>query len=132
MKPLSYNPEVDAAMEEDFQRRKKINEQREAKLTIIHISTGGPMRTIQVNGRRYTFEMHPYCGPTILNRKGEPAKKQPVEFLHAASLWAQQGKRIEDGLCRWDHPEEEIPIGKKIGRSFFVERFDIKPARRGE
>lgn len=66
------------------------------------ICTGGPIRKILVNGRVIEFEMHPYCGPTILKKNGEPAKRQPMSFLHAASLWAQQGQKIDkNGLCIW-------------------------------
>lgn len=76
----------------------------------IFLELGGPMRKISVAGKLYEFEMHPYCGPTLLNRKGEPCKYQPLAFLHAASLWAQQGQRIKDGLCRWDHDREPILV----------------------
>lgn len=66
------------------------------------------MLKISVGGKVIEFEMHPWCGPTILKRNGEPLKEQPMPFLEAASLWAQQGQRMEDGLCRWDHPPKEI------------------------
>lgn len=65
---------------------------------MICVLTGGPMFDIQVNGKRYHFEMHPYCGPTL----------QSNEFLEAASLWAQQGQKVEDGLCVWHHPPKDI------------------------
>lgn len=82
--------------------------------TRAYIDGGGPMRKISVNGRIYEFEMHWYCGPTILNRKGDPLKHQPLDFLHAASLWAQQGERVDDnGLCVWEH--EAKPILKHLG-----------------
>ncbi len=84
----------------------------------VFLDCGGPMRKISVNGKIYEFEMHPYCGPNILNRKGEPLKNQPRTFLRAASLWAQQGQRIEDGLCVWDYPPEEII--KHIGGRHFL------------
>lgn len=71
------------------------------------------MLRISVDHSIIEFEMHPYCGPNILNRKGEPLKDQPVSFLKAVSLWAQQGKRMENGLCRWDH--EPKPILKHRG-----------------
>lgn len=79
----------------------------------IHVSLGGPMRKISVNGKIIEFEMHPYCGPVILDRHGSEAKDQPVDFLEAASLWAQQGQRMDNGLCRWDH--EAKPIKKHMG-----------------
>lgn len=67
------------------------------------------MRDIQVNGYVYHFEMHPYCGPNILNKRTEePLKHQPMEFLEAASLWAKQGQKIENGLCVWYHKPKPI------------------------
>ncbi len=103
-------------------------------MTLVHVSLGGPMRTIQVNGIRFIFEMHPYCGPTILNRRGEPAKNQPSQFLHAASLWAQQGQKVDDsGLCVWEHPAEDVPILKRVSRRASVVTGWTKiAARKGE
>lgn len=75
---------------------------------VVHILNGGPMRKISVGGKIIEFEMHPYCGPNILKRNGEPIKHQPMEFLKAASLWAQQGQKIEDGLCVWYHQPKKI------------------------
>ena len=84
---------------------------------------------ISVEGKVYLFEMHRWVGPVALRRDGEPAKLQPEAFLRAASLWAQQGKRVEDGLCRWDWPKE--PILKHLGgRNYRVVGYT--EARRGE
>ncbi len=66
------------------------------------------MLKISVGGKIIRFEMHPYSGPNILNYRDEPCKNQPDDFLKAASLWLQQGKRMEGGLCRWDHEPEMI------------------------
>ncbi len=93
---------------------------------------GGPTRTIQVDGVRYNFEMHPRLGPCLLGKDGEPVSvRHPKQkrFLYAASLWAVQGQRIEDGLCRWDHKQEDIlrHIG---GRNYVV--VGQKPVRCGE
>lgn len=74
---------------------------------ILNIGTEGEY-DIQVDGKRYHFEWHRVCGPIWLTSRGEPRAKQPEAFLKAASLWAQQGKRVEDGLCRWDHKPEII------------------------
>lgn len=79
----------------------------------IHISMGGPTLKISVNGKILSFEDHPYCGPTLLKRNGDPAVHQPSTFLNAVTLWYQQGKRLEDGLCRWD--TEPQPITKHMG-----------------
>lgn len=87
------------------------------------------MFTIQVNGKRIEFEMHPYCGPTILKRNGEPLKHQPIDFLEAASLWAQQGQKVVDGLCVWHH--EPKPILKHLGGRHY-QVIGEHPAERGE
>ncbi len=64
---------------------------------------GGPDLTIQVDGIRYVFEMHPVCGPAE-----DEQDTYPESFWTAVSHWAEQGRRMEDGLCRWDHPPEMI------------------------
>lgn len=95
------------------------------------IDGGGPMLKISVGGKVFEFEMHWYCGPTLLNAKGEPIdlNKHPKAFLEAVSLWAKQGKRMENGLCRWDHEPEEIRehLG---GRHWKIVGYH--PAKRGE
>lgn len=77
---------------------------------VVVLDIGGSMHKISVNGKIYHFEMHPYCGPNILNKRtGSSVKNQPDAFLVAASLWAQQGKRIDsDGICIWMREPEEI------------------------
>ena len=67
----------------------------------IHVLMGGPEYDIEVNGKRYHFEMHRYCGPVLLKKNGDPSQRQPMEFLEAASFWAQQGQKVENGLCIW-------------------------------
>lgn len=101
---------------------------------IIHISLGGPDRTIQVNGKRHLFEAHPYCGPVAIKRNGDPLKKQPSDFWDAATRWYQQGQKIDgDGLCIWEHPAVEEPIVKHIeGRHYKVIAYKTTPARKGE
>lgn len=95
---------------------------------IIHISLGGPVHQISVGGKIITFEMHPYCGPAALKKNGDPLTNQPPRFLAAASLWCQQGKRIESDLCVYDIPGE--PITQHIGgRHYRV--IGHTPSRRG-
>lgn len=78
-------------------------------MKLIHMSVGGPDFTIQVNGKRIRFEFHPYCGPIAIKKTGEAKKVQPHAFLEAASLWAQQGKKVgEDGLCIWFREPREM------------------------
>lgn len=88
---------------------------------IAHISVGGPTRQISVNGEIIHFEMHPYCGPALLNAKGDPADDQQPDhpFWTAVSHWAQQGERIDpEGLCIWDWPPE--PITTKINSRNYI------------
>lgn len=87
-------------------------------MNLIHISFGGPTRVItDAKGKRWTFEMHPQCGPAVLNSKGDPADKQPgakSPFWHAVTRWAQGGHRLDDkGECVW--AEEKKPILKHMG-----------------
>lgn len=93
------------------------------------VLVGGPTLKISVNGKLIAFEDHSYCGPTMLNRHGDPLKNQTPEFLTATTLWAQQGRRVQDGLCQWDHEKE--PILKRINsRNAIV--IGWHPARKGE
>lgn len=32
---------------------------------------------VDERGKRWNFEMHPYCGPIVLRRDGQPAARQP-------------------------------------------------------
>jgi hypothetical protein len=66
------------------------------------------MLRISVRGMIFEFEMHPWSGPAILKANGEPRDFQPNYFLEAVSLWSRQGRRMEEGLCRWDHEPEDI------------------------
>ncbi len=71
---------------------------------LIHICTGGPIRRISIGGKIHTFEMHPYCGPVLLKKDGEPSLRQPMKFLEAASQWVQQGGEVNKrfDLCQYD------------------------------
>lgn len=77
----------------------------------VHLSMGGPDRVIiDENGQRHKFEMHPYCGPILLNADGDPAKRQPsakASFWNVTTWWIQQGGNIDaNGLCVWKKPNE--------------------------
>jgi len=85
---------------------------------VIHVMMGGEIKRISINGRILVFEDHPQIGPVLLRAGDEPAKIQSKIFLHAASMWYQQGKRMENGLCRWDH--EPQPIVKRVGNKNFI------------
>ena len=87
----------------------------------VFLDFGGPDRKISVNGEIMEFEMHPYCGPVLIGKDGDPLDNQKPRhfFWTAVSYWSQQGERIEDGMCVWDHPPEPItrPMG---GRNHLV------------
>ncbi len=93
-------------------------------------ASGDPFR-LSVNGQVLQFEMHRVCGPVVVNRCGQPLATQPGprhRFWTAVTLWAQQGRRVEDGWCVWDEPPE--PILKHCGgRHYQVVGF--RPAVRG-
>lgn len=82
----------------------------------ICILFAGPDRRIFVDGKSYWFEMHRYCGPILLNEKGDgPAKNQRLKspFWHAVSQWAQQGEQADQyGFCIYD---PSIPLSDSFG-----------------
>lgn len=62
---------------------------------------------INLGDRTYTFDFSDRFGPTIINRDGRPnCGEPPQSFLRAVSLWAQQGKRVEDGFCIYEARRE--------------------------
>lgn len=75
------------------------------------ILTGGPTYTIVADGHRWTFEDHPYCGPSVIGKRGDVLSNQPVarsQFWRACELWRAQGKRVDaGGLCAWSEPPPE-------------------------
>lgn len=93
-------------------------------MTIIHISYAGPTRTItDAKGKRWTFEMHHYCGPIVLNRYGDPVERQLGErspFWEAVTRWAQGGHRLNDGgECVWE-PEKQPKLEHIAGKHYRV------------
>lgn len=92
------------------------------------LDAGGPMFKISVGGRVFEFELNQFAGPNVLDSKGRPFEDQPTGFLLAASLWIQQGKRMEGGLCRWDH--EPVPIKRHLGGKHWL-LVGHEPAVRG-
>lgn len=94
-------------------------------MNIIHISYAGPERILMVEGKKFLFEDHHYCGPVVLGKNGDPLSVQPSEnspFWSAVSLWYQQGKRINETVnppwCIWDKPK--IQNMRHIGGNNYV------------
>jgi hypothetical protein len=78
-------------------------------MQIIHISMAdAPLKINDKTGKLWHFEMHRYCGPAVLDTRGEIKNTQPPAkspFWEAVSFWAQQGEKMTDGrLCAWTQP----------------------------
>ena len=93
------------------------------------LDAGERMFKISVDATVYEFELNRFAGPNVVDRDGRPWEEQPPGFLKAASLWLQQGRRMEDNLCRWDHEPE--PILKHLGGKRYL-ILGYHPPRRGE
>ena len=62
--------------------------------TVAHVLLGGPVYTIDVEGKPVTFENHPHIGPQVLKKNGDPKAVQPGEhhpFWNAYEKWAEEG-----------------------------------------
>ncbi|MEN6585743.1 MAG: hypothetical protein ABFE02_06800, partial [Sulfuricella sp.] len=66
---------------------------------VIHIMRGGPdISIIDGRSRKWRFEDHPYCGPVVIGKNGDPLENQPPEsspFWEAVNCWYRQGKVTE-------------------------------------
>lgn len=62
----------------------------------LSLSLGGTDHTIvDEAGGSWTFEMHPYCGPMVLRKDGEPKARQPGSrsaFWPAFERWSAARK----------------------------------------
>lgn len=66
--------------------------------------------SIDVDGKRWHFEMHPQYGPATTNARGDISAHQPGSrspFWTAVTHWHQQGRKVKDGLCVWAAPPKE-------------------------
>lgn len=91
-------------------------------MTFAHISYGGPTRVItDAKGKRWTFEMHPYCGPIVLDKHGNPMSRQLGEkspFWEATTRWCQGGQRLNEvGECVWE-PEKKPILEHIVGKHY--------------
>lgn len=95
---------------------------------MVHILDGHEGEfDIQVDGKRFHFEWHSFCGPVNLNKNGDPAKLQPQRFLYAASQWNAQGRKMENGLCVWYYEPE--PILKHMGGRNYLWQGEHPPVK---
>lgn len=99
--------------------------------TNVCLTFAPPDRIIEADGKRWTFEWHNFCGPVVLNKRGDPASIQPPErspFWRAVTLWKRQGERVKDGLCVWEEPpgtawinvggRNWAPVGTELANKF--------------
>jgi hypothetical protein len=76
-------------------------------------------RLVLKDGTEYRFDWHDYCGPTFVNKRGEPLARQPGErnpMWKAFNAWAAQGRKVDvSGTCIWAAISEPQPILEHIG-----------------
>ena len=90
---------------------------------IACLMLGGENYTIDVDDKRWHFEMHPQYGPATTNARGDISAHQPgprAPFWTAVTLWSQQGRKVKNGLCVWVKPPKEklVHLG---GRHYALE-----------
>lgn len=85
-------------------------------MNLIHISFGGPELHLSAD-KNYRFEDHPYCGPVVVDRHGDPLTNQPGElslFWTHVNAWYQQGKQTKRiGDQTWCVYETEMRAARK-------------------
>lgn len=67
-------------------------------MTLIHLNTGGTHFKLAIGSKYIYFEDHPYLGPMVTDKDGEPLEKQPDAdslFFEHYEAWREQGKRFE-------------------------------------
>ena len=100
---------------------------------VIHIMRGGPdISIIDGRSRKWRFEDHPYCGPVVIGKSGDPLENQPPEsspFWEAVNCWYRQGKVTEqvcgETFAKWvkPTPERMIHIG---GNHYMLDTSKLK------
>lgn len=94
------------------------------RIKTVHILCGGPIQRIRAaNGQIWTFEMHPVCGPVVVNPATEmPMDRQPGEkspFWGAVHAWLDQGRLVDQsGLCQWAPPGDPPKLVHLGGRNY--------------
>ncbi len=77
----------------------------------IHVCcfSDGKTYRICVGARTFLFDWSDRFGPTLVDKDGRQLSAAlPRRFVIAASLWAVQGKRVEDGMCVWHTPRKPV------------------------
>lgn len=88
-------------------------------MKVACVLTGGP--TLTIDGTR--FEMHPYCGPVVVNKDGSPKARQPgarSDFWRHIEWWIEGGRRVDgNGCCVYEEPVEPEYV-RVLGMWFIV------------
>ncbi len=80
---------------------------------------------IRAGGKEFRFDMHPYCGPTMIGKRGNPLSTMPPQnspFWDALYWWTKQGKKVDDdGYCVFKWETKPVYIIKHIiGRHYKI------------
>ena len=73
---------------------------------------------IRAGGKDFRFEMHDYCGPTMIGKRGNPIAFPPQNspFWEALHWWLKQGKRVDaQGWCLFKWEMQPVHIIKHMG-----------------
>jgi hypothetical protein len=80
---------------------------------------GGPDFKIRAGDKEFCFEFHPYLGPTIIGKRGNPVSTMPPQnspFWDALYWWIKQGKQVgADGYCIFKWEMQPVNILKHLG-----------------
>lgn len=105
----------------------KVGPEDEERREVTHVCTFSDPGSyvIAVGARRYRFDYSDIFGPSVVDRSGreiaQPSHRSP--FWRAVSLWALQGKRIDDGMCVWHEPAQPV-CEQRGGQWHIVEHGD--------
>jgi hypothetical protein len=84
----------------------------------------GPF-TICDKDKQWSFEFSDRFGPLLLDRHGEPSKRQPVGARHPFwkpfNCWLSQGKQVQDGVAAWHEPLPMV-LRQIVGRCYEIQQ----------
>ena len=79
---------------------------------------------IRAGGKEFTFDFHPFCGPTLIGKRGNQIKFPPQNspFWDALYWWIKQGKQVDsEGYCVFKWETKPVNILKHLGgRNYMV------------
>lgn len=86
-------------------------------MNLACILFGGSDHKIRLGGEIYIFEMHPYCGPIPLSKRGNPKQLGPKHlFWRAVTWWNESGRQVDEaGFCVWTEPPSIFENAVHIG-----------------